>query len=249
MLETGSFWIDPQRESENHRQYAYRIIRHNIMTLRLAPGQVINEGELSEVLGVSRTPIREAMLRLKEDFLIDVFPQKLSRVALIDLALVRDGFFVRARVEPGVLEMVRGRLSTSAICRLGENLERQRRVMEGSGSTPEFLDLDNRFHETIYMAAEKAQVWRCVRSISSQYDRFRYFDIVLGADRLHIVYKQHCAFCDLLVSGGHGEEEAGPLDRMVEQHLAGYQALIPQILREHPTYFKMADEAPGKVNS
>lgn len=65
--------ISEKREKENNREYAYRLLRSNIMTLQLMPGATLNEGELTELLGISRTPIHEAIIMLKEESLVDVF--------------------------------------------------------------------------------------------------------------------------------------------------------------------------------
>ena len=78
-----------KKQMENNREYAYRLLRDNIMTFRLVPGQSLNENELSELMHVSRTPVHEAILMLKEESLVDVFPQSGSRVSGIDL----DTFF------------------------------------------------------------------------------------------------------------------------------------------------------------
>ena len=78
---------------ENNSQYAYRVLKDNIMNLTLSPGQVINENELVDILKISRTPIREAIFKLKDEALIDVYPQKASFVSLIDLNRVEEAFF------------------------------------------------------------------------------------------------------------------------------------------------------------
>ena len=54
-----------KKEKENSKDYAYRVLKDNIMTLNLKPGELLSEAELSEKLGISRTPIREVLMRLK----------------------------------------------------------------------------------------------------------------------------------------------------------------------------------------
>lgn len=61
-----------KREKENNREYAYRTLRENIMTLELPPGETLNENELAEKMKVSRTPVHEAILMLKEEALAEV---------------------------------------------------------------------------------------------------------------------------------------------------------------------------------
>lgn len=79
-------------EKENNREYAYRVLRDNIMTLQLLPGTTINEGELAELFHTSRTPIHEAVLMLKEEYLVDVYPQSGSKISRIQLDILKEGY-------------------------------------------------------------------------------------------------------------------------------------------------------------
>ncbi|MEG0339412.1 MAG: GntR family transcriptional regulator, partial [Oscillospiraceae bacterium] len=75
-------------QNENSRAFAYRLLRNNIMTLKLVPGTVIKEGELSRQLNMSRTPIHEAITALKDEWLVEVVPQSGTKVTLIDKSLL-----------------------------------------------------------------------------------------------------------------------------------------------------------------
>ena len=69
--------LNPEKnKTENNRQYIYRVLKDNIMNLNLKPGENVSEIEISELLNVSRTPVREAFVRLSEEKLLNVFPQK-----------------------------------------------------------------------------------------------------------------------------------------------------------------------------
>ena len=87
--------VNKRCPEETNSDYAYRLIRRNIMNLYLKPGAVLNEAELSDQLGMSRTPIREALILLKNEGLVDIMPQRGSRVSHISLSLVREGYFMR----------------------------------------------------------------------------------------------------------------------------------------------------------
>ena len=107
-----------KKQMENNREYAYRLLRDNIMTFRLVPGQSLNENELSELMHVSRTPVHEAILMLKEESLVDVFPQSGSRVSGIDLETLNEGLFLRLQVEPVIISQTAGNLTKEEIVRL-----------------------------------------------------------------------------------------------------------------------------------
>ncbi|MGL6114390.1 MAG: GntR family transcriptional regulator, partial [Cetobacterium sp.] len=80
---------------ENTRQYTYRVLKENIMNLNLEPGEAIGEIDLSRELNVSRTPLREAIVQLIEEKLLEVFPQKGTFISKIDLTLVEEAIFLR----------------------------------------------------------------------------------------------------------------------------------------------------------
>ena len=77
--------LDVRRMDENNRAYAYRMLRKNIMTLQLQPGCQLSEAELCEQLAMSRTPVHEALMMLKSEWLVDVLPQRGSIVSKISV--------------------------------------------------------------------------------------------------------------------------------------------------------------------
>ena len=83
--------MDPRQPDENNRAYAYRILRKNIMNIQLQPGCQLSEAELSEHLVMSRTPIHEALMMLKGEWLVDVLPQRGSIVSKISIQYINEG--------------------------------------------------------------------------------------------------------------------------------------------------------------
>ena len=81
--------IEVRNPGESHAEFAYRVLRSNILTLNMKPGMVINEKEIAAQLKISRTPVHEAVLKLKYEFLIDVRARKESKVSYIDVDLRR----------------------------------------------------------------------------------------------------------------------------------------------------------------
>ena len=67
--------VTPKASGENMKEYSYRLVKNSIMSLQLQPGQSLSEVELAELLNTSRTPIREVLTKLKEENLIEVYPQ------------------------------------------------------------------------------------------------------------------------------------------------------------------------------
>lgn len=89
------FKVINKNKGENSKQFTYRILKENIMNLSLAPGEAISEIEISQALDVSRTPVREAIVKLKEEKLVNVFPQRGSFVSKMSLKLIEEAAFLR----------------------------------------------------------------------------------------------------------------------------------------------------------
>src|SRR5690348_1112122 len=85
---------------------AYSKIREEIITLNFKPGQMLSESEIGSVLGVSRTPIREAFLMLVQEGLLEILPQRGARVALISEKRYAENMFVRESLEISALKLV-----------------------------------------------------------------------------------------------------------------------------------------------
>ena len=167
--------ISERRKKENNREYAYRVLRDNIMTMQLLPGETLNEAELAEIFHVSRTPVHEAIIMLKEEMLVEVYPQSGSKVSYININTLKEGYFMRSVLEPEILATLAGSLSQDYVEKIKENLDLQKKVLEekNEDSIDAFFKLDNKFHQLIYQAGNKNNVWRAVRRVSSHYDRVR----------------------------------------------------------------------------
>ena len=185
--------ISERRKKENNREYAYRVLRDNIMTMQLLPGETLNEAELAEIFHVSRTPVHEAVIMLKEEMLVEVYPQSGSKVSYININTLKEGYFMRSVLEPEILATLAGSLSQDYVEKIKENLDLQKKVLEekNEDSIDAFFKLDNKFHQLIYQAGNKSNVWRAVRRVSSHYDRVRYLDAIMSKTDLEAIQKEH----------------------------------------------------------
>ena len=84
---------------ETGREYVLRVLKDNIVRLELEPGSRISENELAAEIGVSRTPVREALIELSKSKIVEIYPQKGSYVSLIDWDLVEEAQFMRLTLE------------------------------------------------------------------------------------------------------------------------------------------------------
>lgn len=158
---------------ESAKEYAYRVLKDNIMSLELEPGQNINESDLSQQLNISRTPIREILMRLKEEHLIDVKPQIGTYVSLIDRQLVEEAYFMRYFLEKEVLRVACNNFPEDNLIELEKNLMFQKHIIANTNRNFEFHKLDIEFHGIIFSGTNLEEVWKGILKTSTHYNRLR----------------------------------------------------------------------------
>ncbi|WP_172200539.1 GntR family transcriptional regulator [Saccharibacillus qingshengii] len=158
---------------ENGKDYAYRVIRQNIMNLTLEPGKAISEVDLAAALQLSRTPVREVMSRLKEEYLVDVIPQVGTYISKIDPGLIDEAVFMRFSLEKEVLLLACNRFSAEDVRLLQHNVEKQESLQQRQGAAFLFHELDNEFHSLLFRGCGKEHVWDSITRLSTHYNRMR----------------------------------------------------------------------------
>lgn len=221
-----------KEKGENSKQFTYRILKENIMNLSLKPGEEISEAEISEALNVSRTPVREAIVKLKEEKLINVFPQKGSLVSRMNLKLIEEAAFLREICDKEILKIVCQEKDKETLLKeLKKNLEYQRIAVEYDENTYEFFRLDNLFHELIYTHCNKINIWKAIKRLSTHYDRLRLFDTLEKMNFLEII-SQHEGIISVLEN-----EEKEKVDYIIENHLFNFKKILNIFRRKFPNYF------------
>lgn len=148
-------------ENESAKQYAYRILKRNILLLEMKPGEAIVEKEISTKLKISRTPVREALLELCRERLVEIYPQRGTRVALMDARLVEQGRFLRETVELALLELACKSFTEDHIKQLEKNINEQRALAEQDDLINFFIK-DNEFHRILFTACKKETVFDAI---------------------------------------------------------------------------------------
>ena len=144
-----------RRKGETAREYAYRMIREQIISLGLKPGEAFNDMEFAAKIGVSRTPVREAVIQLSEESrIIEIFPQRGMRIALIDVELVEEARFLRVLLEKQIAGMCCEMATEEDIKWLQEKVGLQEFYMENSH--PEMMmQLDDEMHRKLFMICHR----------------------------------------------------------------------------------------------
>lgn len=222
-----------KKKSENNKDFIYRVIRENIMTLNLKPGESINEVELGSQLNVSRTPIREALVKLSFEKLIDIFPQKGSFISKIDLSLIDEIIFLRELCEKEILKIACfDKNSSQLVKELEKNLAYQKIILDFDEDLHKLFDLDNQFHSLIFDYYNKKNIWKIIKKLAIHYDRLRLLDSLNKSCTLKI-YEQHKKIIEIIEN-----KSIEKIDFLISEHLLNFKYDIHNYLNKYPEYFK-----------
>lgn len=221
---------------------AYAWLRAEILSGRMRPAQALSENEVAQHLGVSRTPVREAIIRLESEGLLTVRPQVGTEVAPIDVDAVADGQFVREALECRTVAMAAKAVTPADAAELRGMLEEQGRVA-ALGDHAAFVPLDDAMHQKLVAMAGRPQVWHAVENVKAQLDRVRFLSLEDPA-WLATIHRQHEDIV-LRVIAGDADGAAAAMSR----HLRNVFASIETIAQSHPEYFRSASTSPegGRV--
>lgn len=219
------------------REETLDTLRRRIIALELPPGAALSENELSTELGVSRTPVRESLIMLRGEGLVQVFPQVGTFVSLVDPDRVAQAQFIREAIECASLESVELPLTGGERADLDENLRRQAEAVDDQ-STAVFFDLDEEFHRTLLRLADHESAWDTITSQKAHLDRARRLSLV-EARPLSTLHEQHRNVADALLTGDRAAAVAH-----LRSHLRAVLDDVSAIRAEHPELF--SDSGAGR---
>ena len=215
---------------ESGGEYALRTIKENIVSLELAPGSQISESELAAELGLSRTPVREALIELSKVKIVDIQPQKKSTIPLIDDGMVDESRFMRSLLECAVAELDCEMASPADLDRLRENIRLQNLYVDDFYSA-QLLNLDNEFHGMLFSIAKKSQVFQLMQNISIHFDRVR--TLALSSVKSLKIVQDHVDLVDAIQRRDPAAARA-----LMEEHLNRYDIDAAALRADYPQYFK-----------
>jgi DNA-binding GntR family transcriptional regulator len=187
------------------------ILRDQMLFLELKPGESIQDSELARKLDVSRTPVREALLALQKEGLVDIYPQSGTFVSRIDMELLSEIAYIRRMVEGDVFRTLvgqkanlRGRLEKFIL--LQELAARENNLKD-------YVVNDHLFHQALFRAAGHARAWTVIEP---------HFRLIT---RFHMLYFQS--------SGGFGEKSMQEHREIISCMEAGDDEAANRLLSSH----------------
>lgn len=223
-------------------QRTFDILLDEIMVFRLKPFELISEKAMSEALGVSRTPVREALARLAGLGLIDIYPQRGSVVAPLRLASLRKSQFLREALEVGLIARAiespqRGEL----VQKLKDELALQDTLLAISDAQ-RFYRSDELFHQQIAAYGGFPGIWADISAAKLHMDRFRALAFP-RMDSMAVVLDQHRAIASAIEQGDlHAAEEA------MRHHLRRMFDVLGRVQERFPEYFSASSQPePSRI--
>jgi len=206
----------------------YRWLRRAIIHAELVPGSRLSETDIAAHMATSRQPVREAFIKLVEDGLVEVRPQRGTYVRKISVGAVMDARFIREAIEA---EIVRELACKSDLC-LVRDLQRQIQIQRSiAGLEPSsFFQLDEEFHRTLAEGAGHVHAWTVIEGLRSHLDRVRH----LATRKLSVatMIEQHAAVVEAISRGDVPEA-----DRAIRGHLRTILTELPLIVRDCALFF------------
>jgi len=226
-LRVTPFAIDRKRLAAHQ---IYDDLRERIVGLDLKPGTGLSRPALTEFYRVSQTPIRDAILKLEQDGLVEIYPQSKTLVARIDVEDAKETQFLRTAIE---MEVARSLALSGdpAATRPARQLLGQQRDALDQGELMAFIELDRQFHASLARAAGHAGLWDLIRAKSGHLDRLRGLHLPSPGKGQDIMADHEA----ILAGIEKGDEAAARA--AVRKHLSGTLSAIDQIVETNPGYF------------
>jgi GntR family transcriptional regulator, rspAB operon transcriptional repressor len=207
---------------------AYDAIRRAILDCTLLPGVALSEQALSEGLGVSRAPVRDALRQLGAEGLVQIMPQRGTFVSRIDPLKVRDAVFVREVIECRAAELACAALPLHK-AQLQTLLETQQEASL-RGDYASHLQADEDLHQCILELAGHPHAWPALRLARTGMNRVRHLAIsAVGSHRIAI--NQHQLIVDAILQGN-----AAGARELMHEHIRSPLGFLDVIAQHHPQY-------------
>lgn len=218
--------LDPTRQAAPQ---VFDRLRDMIVALELAPGAVLARAELADMFGVSQTPVRDALIKLSEEGLVDIFPQHATVVSRIDIAQALQAHFLRRAIELEIAGTLAANPAELVVAQLRAQVQLQS-GLASAGDYGQFIAADREFHRVMYVAAGVPDLFDLVRRRSGHVDRLRRLHLP-SAGKAKAVVRDHKRIVDAIAQG-----DPELARKSVREHLSGTLAQVERIRAEHPDY-------------
>ena len=223
--------IIEQNPQESIREYVYRFLKLNIINLNLPPGQSISEQDVATQLKVSRTPVREAFIKLSQENLLDIIPQKGTYVSLIDTDQVEESKFVRETLEKEIIQQACTNFPVEELFQLQSSLALQELCINEK-NYHRFFELDESMHGIIFKGCKKSRTWSMLQLMNAHYNRVRILNLKDRAFEWDQLLVQHRELVRAI-----SEQDVALGRKVIDLHLNKVVVDLEHLRAEHSDYF------------
>lgn len=209
----------------------FRRLRADIISMQLPPGSKLSEVEVAKAFDVSRQPVREAFLRLGELNLLEIRPQRATRVRKISHQDIRNTRFIRVAIEVEVVRVACRVARQEHLAQIQENLNQQKIAVE-QGDAGSLKSLDYQFHNLICIAADREHAFKVIAENKAHTDRACTLELA-DATGMQEVLEGHTNIFKAIRVGD--EETAVEMTRI---HLAHLDGTLDLASENHPDFFE-----------
>ena len=191
--------------------------------------------EISLEFQVSRTPVRESFVRLAQEGLLEVYPQRGTYVSLIQVDLVEEARFMREQLERAVIRLACDHFPTDQMVTLEQNLAWQQECMVEPDDERMFR-LDEGFHSTLFAGCNKSNTWSVIQQMNVHLNRSRMLRLSSDHQWDHLV-EQHRSMVKAIQ-----QHDADTAERLMEEHLHLTVTDLAVLQDTYPSYFQLRTE-------
>lgn len=214
--------------SRSSRRTVYEELRRRVVTLQLPPGAPLSENELAAELGTSRTPVRESLILLAQEDLVQIFPKVGTFVSRVDPERVADAQFLREAVELASLDDIPAEPDPEQVGALWENLAQQQQADDDPDA---FFLLDEDFHLGLLRLAGHERTWPTVVAAKGHLDRARRLGLTENPS-MRGFRDQHADVLEALLRGDRDQARS-----LMRDHLRTVFADIERVRQRSPELF------------
>ena len=207
-------------------EQVYEAIETAIVRCELGPGTVLGDRQLAEVLGVSRTPVRDALHRLESSGLVERRGRMGWMVSTFALQDVRELFELRRIFEPLGLERLSETWEEAVVRELSHSFEKFPERLTRD-LLPDYLHEDRRFHKQIVRCSRNGRIIRFYETVEKQIDRIRHYLSYNYEGRVEASLKEHREICAAIAA-----HDLSAATETLDNHLRNVEELISALARE-----------------
>ncbi|WP_267201533.1 GntR family transcriptional regulator [Limosilactobacillus kribbianus] len=220
------------RQTNNLTGQAYRILTKKIIHADYQPGQKISEKKVENDINIGRTPVREALLQLRQEKLLNVIPQSGTYISKIDMKEVLDARFARASIEQRIMRNVTAiNLTATQQAHFREILDEQQRLMQANNIF-QFLTSDDQFHRYFYEITDHIRIWEWLKKINIQFDRFRFLRLKVEGLSWEGLIEDHEAILKAVIT-----KDINEVERLTANHMHRTLTEESKLIKNFPDYF------------